>query len=102
MTLLGRCAVPAGAAKKAAGEAYFARFPEARAHLSAHGFSPFVLRVERVRWIAGFGSMGWTERDRWEAVPAERRLGDDAEATPSRRTRRRSSSTSTATTPTRC
>ena len=70
VTLLGRATVPSGAAKKAAGEAYFTRFPEARAHLSAHGFSPYVLRVERVRWIAGFGSMGWVERDRWEAVPA--------------------------------
>ena len=70
VTILGRCAVPSGAAKKAAAEAYFARFPEARAHLGAHGFSPFVMRVERVRWIAGFGSMGWVERERWEAVPA--------------------------------
>jgi heme iron utilization protein len=84
VTLLGRCAVPSGAAKKAAGEAYFARFPDARAHLSAHGFSPHVLRVERVRWIAGFGSMGWTERDAWESTASAdlSAAGDDAEGDP--------------------
>src|SRR5262245_33637927 len=82
--LLGRCQVPSGAARKTAGEAYFARFPEARAHLSAHGFSPYVLRVERVRWIAGFGSMGWIERDPWESTaPADlSAAGADAEGDP--------------------
>jgi hypothetical protein len=30
-----------------------------------HGFALHVLRVERVRWIAGFGEMGWLDRDAW-------------------------------------
>jgi len=44
---------------------YLARFPEAEGRAAAHDFAPFVLRVERVRWIAGFGSMGWFERAQW-------------------------------------
>ena len=70
VTVLGRCAVPKGAEGEAALSAYFGRFPESKAHLSAHGFSPYVLEVERVRWIAGFGSMGWLSRGEWSPPPA--------------------------------
>lgn len=61
-TLMGRTAVPEGAARAAALECYLARFPEAKAWATAHDFAPYVLRVERVRWIRGFGAMGWCER----------------------------------------
>ena len=64
-TLLGRATVPTGEEAKAAGAAYLARFPEAESYFSAHDFAVHVLRVERVRWIAGFGSMGWLARDAW-------------------------------------
>ncbi len=46
---------------------YFARFPSAAAMRQSHGFAVWRLAVERVRWIAGFGAMGWIARDRWQA-----------------------------------
>jgi putative heme iron utilization protein len=66
----GRITVLARARPATEGEAletYLTRFPSARAYAEAHGFSAFVLRVEKVRWIAGFGHMGWTPRDSWQA-----------------------------------
>jgi putative heme iron utilization protein len=79
-TLLARASVPTGREGEGAAEAYFARFPEARAHLAAHGFRPHVLRVERVRWIAGFGSMGWLDRDAWLPPSAARADAIEAHA----------------------
>jgi putative heme iron utilization protein len=65
LTLLGRAEAVAGAERGQALARYLARFPEAEGRATAHDFAPFVLRVERVRWIAGFGSMGWFERKDW-------------------------------------
>ncbi len=54
----------------AAAEAcYFARFPGAEAMRDAHGFAAWVLEVERIRWIAGFGAMGWIDRASWCGEP---------------------------------
>lgn len=60
-----RAHVAAEAQRMAAETAYFGRFPEAAAMRSMHGFAFFVLAVERVRWIAGFGEMGWIDRGGW-------------------------------------
>ena len=65
VALLVRASVPLGPAHESAAAAYFGRFPDSRAMESAHGFSLHVLHVEKVRWIAGFGSMGWLTRDEW-------------------------------------
>lgn len=57
---------PLAAGQESAGEAcYFARFPQAQGMRSAHGFRVWILEVERVRWIAGFGEMGWIDRAGW-------------------------------------
>lgn len=66
--LMARAEIASGAAAPVAQAAYLDRFPEARGHFSSHGFAFYVLRVERIRWIAGFGSMGWIDRGEW-AVP---------------------------------
>jgi len=79
VTLMGRAIRPKGAALEAAGAAYTERFPESKGYFSAHGFAVVVLAVERVRWIAGFGSMGWLERAGWSAACApDDPLGDQA------------------------
>lgn len=70
LTLMGRTEAPRDAARRAALEGYLARFPEAESWVTAHDFTPFVLRVERVRWILGFGSMGWIEGQDWSASTA--------------------------------
>jgi putative heme iron utilization protein len=64
-TLMGTAEAPEGSARRSALDCYLARFPDASEWATAHDFTPFVLRVERVRWIHGFGSMGWVERRAW-------------------------------------
>lgn len=65
LSMLVRARCPEGAEAAAAEAAYFARFPQAAAMRSAHGFSCWVLEVDRIRWIAGFGEMGWIDRAAW-------------------------------------
>lgn len=65
MSMLARARLAAGDEEKAAEAAYFARFPAAQAMRSAHGFRVWVLAVEQIRWIAGFGEMGWIDRQAW-------------------------------------
>ncbi len=60
--LLFRARVLEGPAAEAAFDAYLARFPNARATM-AHDSLVIALEVVRVRWIAGFGSMGWIDRE---------------------------------------
>jgi hypothetical protein len=54
--------VPGGQAAPDARNRYLARFPEAKGYFAAHDFHAHVLKVERVRWFEGFGSMGWIDR----------------------------------------
>ena len=49
-------------------------------YFEAHDFALYVLRVEHVRWIAGFGSMGWIERDEWSDAPAADPLAPHAQS----------------------
>jgi len=65
VTLMGTAVTPEGRARGDALERYLARFPDAESWASAHDFRPFLLRVEHVRWIRGFGSMGWIARPDW-------------------------------------
>jgi putative heme iron utilization protein len=71
ISLLVRAERPAGAERDRADAAYFERFPSAQAMSSAHGFFVHVLRVQDVRWIAGFGSMGWISRESWASPPTD-------------------------------
>jgi putative heme iron utilization protein len=64
-TLLGRAMRPEGAPLLVARQAYLDRFPDVEDRLEAHDFVLHVLRVERIRWIAGFGEMGWLSREQW-------------------------------------
>lgn len=61
-----RAVRPEGVAAEAAERCYFARFPTAASMRQSHGFAAWLLMVERVRWIAGFGAMGWLDRDAWQ------------------------------------
>ncbi len=67
--MMARARRPAGAEAAALEATYFARFPGAARMREAHGFSAWVLECERVRWIAGFGSMGWFDREEWTGEP---------------------------------
>ncbi|MEW5848228.1 MAG: DUF2470 domain-containing protein [Myxococcota bacterium] len=59
LTLLGRCERTQGEENTDGRARYLARHPQAAGHLKMHDFHLHVLRVEHVRFIAGFGRMGW-------------------------------------------
>lgn len=65
VTLMGRAEELVGEPRALSLATYLARFPKANAFATAHDFSPFILRIERARWIAGFGAMGYIERGQW-------------------------------------
>jgi len=65
VTLLVRVERPRDDEVAAAEAAYFAAFPAAQAMRDAHGFHVYRLEVDQVRWIAGFGSMGFFDRATW-------------------------------------
>lgn len=53
------------------GESYVALHPSARSYLAFPDFQFYRLRVERARYIAGFGQMGWIGEIAYRAaVPA--------------------------------
>lgn len=58
-----------GPAATQAAQAYAERLPAARS-MAAPDSLVLALRTERVRWIAGFGSMGWLDRDAWQSRSA--------------------------------
>jgi heme iron utilization protein len=57
VTLLGRAERPDGAELEAARAAHLAAVPKASAYVRFGDFSLYVLRVERVRWVGGYGLM---------------------------------------------
>jgi putative heme iron utilization protein len=69
LALLVHARLPTGPAAAAAEAVYFARFPQAASMRQAHGFEVWQLHVQRVRWIAGFGEMGWLTRAEWSGRP---------------------------------
>ena len=69
VNLLVRAALPEAREVAAVEACYFARFPGAAAMREAHGFCVWKLEVDCVRWIAGFGSMGWIDRAQWTGRP---------------------------------
>jgi putative heme iron utilization protein len=59
IALLGRVAQPQGDALADARARYIARFPEADGYLSKLDFHVYVLTVEHVRLVGGFGRVAW-------------------------------------------
>lgn len=63
--LLCRAEALEGPAAAQAAQVYAERFPRARS-MAAPDSLVLALRTQHVRWIAGFGSMGWLDRDAWQ------------------------------------
>jgi putative heme iron utilization protein len=57
ITLAGVVASPVGADRDAARAAYLAAVPAARFYIEYSDFTLWVLRVDRVRWVGGYGRM---------------------------------------------
>ena len=61
----------AGIESAAAGERYLARFPQSEQLFQLGGFKLFKLKVERVRYIGGFGEMYWIGHNDYAAAMAQ-------------------------------
>ncbi|MEB2344656.1 MAG: DUF2470 domain-containing protein [Deltaproteobacteria bacterium] len=64
-SVLGEAHQAAGAEHAALAERFFALFPEQRDYEPLGDFGFWWLEPVRVRWIGGFGEIGWIGRDAW-------------------------------------
>ncbi|MCG1019593.1 MULTISPECIES: HugZ family protein [Burkholderiaceae] len=49
---------------------YLRYHPEAEQYLALGDFVFYVLRPQRIRYIGGFGTMGWLDAAQWDGLPA--------------------------------
>jgi putative heme iron utilization protein len=68
VTLAGMAERPDAAVAGAAADAYVAAVPSAKVYSDFRDFSLWVLRVERVRWVGGYGRMASTDADSYTAA----------------------------------
>jgi putative heme iron utilization protein len=61
LTYLADAYALTGEAAAAAGARYYRYFPAARAYADTHDFGFYALRAVRLRFIGGFGKIGWIE-----------------------------------------
>jgi heme iron utilization protein len=71
ITLAGRVEAPVGGEHDAAREAHLAAVAAARFYIDYTDFSLWVLRVERVRWVGGYGRMDSTSGADYTAAQAD-------------------------------
>ena len=43
-------------------------FPESKKYAKFHGFNFYCLKINKVRWIGGFGKIAWLEPKNWEKI----------------------------------
>jgi len=80
VTLAGRAEVPAGAEAAAARAAFLAAAESARHYVDFGDFTLYVLRVERVRWVGGYGRMDSVTPDDYRAAEPDPVAGSAASA----------------------
>ncbi len=68
ITLAGAVTRPAPAERDAARQAYLNAVPAARFYLDFSDFTLWVLRVQRVRWVGGYGRMDSAAGDQYAAA----------------------------------
>ncbi len=75
VTLAGRVAEPEGEEREAAKAAYFAAVPWSDTYTDFGDFTLYVLRVEKVRWVGGFGRMNSSTADQYHAAEIDPTAG---------------------------
>jgi putative heme iron utilization protein len=71
VTLAGIAERPDAGRASAAADAYVAAVPAAKAYADFRDFSLWVLRVERVRWVGGYGRMASTDAAAYAAAEVD-------------------------------
>lgn len=80
VTLTGTVVVPEGNEAEVALSTYCAAYPSARAYAKFGDFTTYVLRVERVRWVGGFGRMDWTDGEAYALAEPDPVDGERAQS----------------------
>src|SRR5688500_14758416 len=68
VTLAGTAERPSEELAETARDAYVAAVPSAKAYLDFRDFSLWILRVERVRWVGGYGRMDSVDAESYTAA----------------------------------
>ncbi|WP_405494925.1 HugZ family protein [Nocardia sp. NBC_00511] len=71
MTLAGIAERPTGAEADAARDAHLAAVPAAKHYIDFSDFTVWVLRVERIRWVGGYGRMDSATAEQYAAAAAD-------------------------------
>jgi heme iron utilization protein len=71
VTLAGSAARPSAELAETARDAYVAAVPSAKAYLDFRDFSLWILRVERVRWVGGYGRMDSVDAESYTAAETD-------------------------------
>jgi heme iron utilization protein len=71
VTLAGRVEEPVGDELEAAREAYHSAVSSGASFTAWDDFTFWVLRIEQVRWVGGFGRMASTDLERYRAAEAD-------------------------------
>lgn len=71
VTLAGRCEVPVGEELEAARAAFLEAVPMAKHYIDFGDFSLYVLRVDRVRWVGGYGRMDTADAASYAAAETD-------------------------------
>src|SRR5918992_452988 len=71
VTLAGTAERPSEELAETARDAYVAAVPSAKAYLDFRDFSLWILRVERVRWVGGYGRMDSVDADSYTAAETD-------------------------------
>jgi heme iron utilization protein len=71
VTLAGTAERPSPARADEARDAYVAAVPSAKAYLDFRDFSLWILRVERVRWVGGYGRMDSVDAESYAAAETD-------------------------------
>lgn len=59
-TVLGKFSKASNEQRNKLESSYLVRFPKAVDQSIIHSFDFFMMKIEKIRWIGGFGSMNWT------------------------------------------
>ena len=71
VTLAGTAQRPSGDLARMAEDAYVAAVPASKAYVDFQDFSLWVVRVERVRWVGGYGRMDSVDAASYRAAPPD-------------------------------
>jgi len=66
LSLIGDLVLVPDEELKSCEDRFFSFFPESKNYSNFHSFNFFKLKINKVRWIGGFGKIAWIENEKWK------------------------------------